>query len=178
MSNNYGSPSRERGFTMASDLFRRNGGKVIVETGCFWLEPQGRSTVHLAELARSVGGEFHSVDINPEHVAFAQKHVAHIPDAHVHCSDSLEWLAKFNKPIDFLYLDAFDWDENNHQILGIYNVAELGACIGKMAPKAVILMDDWYEGKDPKRKPIFSEVLLRYRGWKMINSDYQLLFAR
>lgn len=178
MSTNYGSPSREKGFTMASDIFRTNGGKVIVETGCYWMESQGRSTVHLAQLAHSVGGEFHSVDLNPSHVEFAKKQIAGIPNATVHCSDSLEWLGKYNGKIDFLYLDAFDWDEKNHQILSIYNLAELGACLGKMSPKAVILMDDWYNGTSPMRKPMLSNELLKYRGWKLINSDYQLLYAR
>lgn len=181
----YGSPSREKGFTMAADLFRKNGGKLIVETGCCWMESQGRSTVHLAELAAEVGGEFVSIDNNPSHVEYSRALLSNNLRAdkrtrtNIVCADSLDWLGWVSPcKIDLLYLDAFDHDESKPNLLGIYNVAELGACLGRMSAHSVILMDDWNYGKGHFIKCALSRELLLYRGWKLLNEDYQLLFAR
>lgn len=184
-SQNYGVPSRKPGFDKAAELFRANGGKLIVETGCFWHDPQGCSTLHLAELAQSVGGEFHSVDLNPEHVTISSELVNHIPCARVCHQDSIDFLGSFDPwirqkglGIDYLYLDAFDYEVTRPNLLGIFNVAELGAALGKMAEHSVILMDDWNRGNGDYKKCALSKELLEWRGWKLIQSDYQLLFAR
>lgn len=177
----YGSPSREAGFTKAASLFKTNGGKLIIETGCSWYSAQGNSTLHLAELAMEVGGEFHSIDINAEHVEAARKMVSHISCANVHIGDSLDYLSGCldQATVDLLYLDAFDHDEQHPNILAIYNLAELGACIGKMAKHSVILMDDWGWGRGGSyMKCSLSRELLLYRGWTLVQEDYQLLFAR
>lgn len=177
----YGCPSREKGFTMAEELFRKNGGKLIVETGCYHEDSQGASTYWMAKLAKDTGGLLRSVDLNPEHVRFAQdvlREADLLNNATIQCADSLEWLSSISGHIDLLYLDAFDYDANNPDLLGIYNVAELGACLGKMAEHSVILLDDWNWGREKWRKPILGHQLLRYRGWKLVNEDYQLLFAR
>lgn len=177
----FGSPSREKGFTLAADIFRKNKGKLIVETGCLWEPSQGQSTIFFAELAKETGAKFVSLDSNPEHCTFARKAA---PNAAVICADSLNYLSSpFTPPhdltvIDLLYLDSFDWDSSKPNIHSIYNVAELGACLGKMAKHSCILLDDWNGGSGDWLKCPLSRELLLYRGWKLVNEDYQLLFER
>jgi hypothetical protein len=178
-SQNYGVPSRKPGFDKAAELFRKNNGKLIVETGCFWHDPQGCSTLHLAELAQSVGGAFFSVDLNPEHVATSRELTKDIPAATIIEGDSIEWIGKSDlEPFDLLYLDAFDYEVTRPNLLGIFNVAELGAALGKMAEHSVILMDDWNWGNGDYKKCALSKELLEWRGWTLVQAGYQLLFAR
>lgn len=177
----HGCPDRKEGFDMAAGLFRKNGGKLIVETGCMWEPSQGSSTYWLAKLAEEVGGMFASIDNNPEHVSFARESVnPSFPMAIIHCGDSIDELGSrlLTGKIDLLYLDAFDYDAAHPNLLGIYNVAELGACLGKMAEHSVILLDDWNWGEGEWRKCALSRELLLYRGWKLVMENYQCLFSR
>jgi hypothetical protein len=177
----YGYPSREKGFKKAEELFRQNGGKLIVETGCYHEDSQGASTYYLAKLAKECGGLLRSVDLNLKHVQFSEGVLleAGLSDfACIQCGDSLDWLATIARPIDLLYLDAFDYDVENPPMLGIYSAAELGAALGKMAEHSVILLDDWNWGREEWRKPILTHQLLKHRGWKLELENYQLLYAR
>ena len=177
--NYFGSPSREKGFTMAADIYRRNQGRVIVETGCMWNPPQGQSTLFFADLARTTNGLLHSVDLNPEHIDAARRAVGDTWLVWFHCEDSIDYLSRYHgEPIDLLYIDAFDYDVFYPKVLGAFNAAEIGAALGKMASRSCILLDDWNYGQGEWIKCALSRELLLYRGWKLVNEDYQLLFER
>lgn len=176
----YGSPSREKGFKMAADILRKNKGKLIVETGCMWEPSQGCSTYWLAKLAHEVDGALISFDTNPDHITYAREAVAEFPFAAIYQRDGLDALGSnfIERKIDLLYLDAFDFEVKNPGIVSLYNLAELGAALGKMATHSAILLDDWNYGEGEWRKCKHAKELLLYRGWSLVNEDYQLLFER
>jgi hypothetical protein len=91
---------------------------LIVETGCAReennFEGDGMSTTIFDTFVDYHGGEFYSVDINSENVRFAAAVSA--KKVNLTCSDSVKflynqakvWVAQ-NRKIDLLYLDSFDF---------------------------------------------------------------------
>jgi hypothetical protein len=79
-------------------------------------------------------------------------------------------------PIDFLYLDSYDYDAKNPLACQIHQLAEVGAAYGILSDKAIILMDDaQLEGGGKAR--LATDFLLE-RGWKIVLDKYQRLFSR
>jgi hypothetical protein len=175
---NFGSPTRKPGFDKAAALFLDNGGKVIVETGCYHYQPQGNSTFHLAKLAESCTGELHSVDTNPDHIKTASESVAGIKTVQFHQCDSVAFLSQFQRQIDLLYLDSLDFDKNCPIASRLHNLAEMGAAIGKMSEHGVVLIDDWNWGDGEWTKPFYTKTFLEYRKWRLVLEDYQLVFVK
>lgn len=97
----------------AVNLWQQRGGHSIVETGCARLPDDwggGMSTWVLAHVAKQHGGYLWSVDITPKHVEFCNKLTEGFADVRtVTTQDSVEYLKAFDKPIDLLYLDSFDY---------------------------------------------------------------------
>ena len=134
----------------ALKLFQQNNGKIIVEIGCIRQrfnhpiehEPvdcpsrlDGHSTVHWAHS----GAEFYTVDICQKNIDLANEYVSGYPNTKCFCMDGIKFLKNFNKPIDLLFLDAWDVDLSDcaERHLEAYNVA-----LPHMAPKGLILIDD------------------------------------
>lgn len=117
---------------------------IIVETGCARLEDNyqgdGMSTLIFDKFVQKFGGEFYSVDINPENVEFASRHVG--PRTSVTCSDSVKFLHEFKKPIDLLYLDSFDFDMSNPHPSSLHHIFELTAIMPYLRPGTMIAVDD------------------------------------
>jgi hypothetical protein len=120
---------------------------IIVETGCARLENNyegdGMSTLLFDRFVRHHGGEFYSVDINPENVEFARKNVG--PNTCVTCSDSVKFLWEFKKPIDLLYLDSFDFDMNDPHPSSLHHILELTAIMPFLRPGTMIAVDDNFD---------------------------------
>ncbi len=174
----YGSPSRESTFAKAAELFRERNGKLIVETGCAWLQPQGNSTYHLAKLAHGCGARFASVDISADHVESARKLVADFP-ATITQGDSVLFLSRWNDgDIDYLYLDSLDHDAQTPLVSRLHSVAEIGAAYGKLSPQSIVLLDDWNDGRGDAPKPAYTREFLLARGWKVVAEGYQLLMSQ
>lgn len=66
----------------------------------------GHSTVHFA----SSGLEFYSVDINKQAIALAREYTKGYKNTKIIENDGIEFLKRFNKKIDLLFLDAWDVD--------------------------------------------------------------------
>jgi hypothetical protein len=107
---------------------------LIVETGCARQENNfdgdGMSTIIFDKLVEYHGGDFYSVDINPDNVKFA---TSHCKNANVFCGDSVSflynqsksWVAN-NRKIDLLYLDSYDFDLNNYHPSSLHHVVHDG----------------------------------------------------
>src|SRR5579872_2715035 len=106
-------------FEMALNLIKERQLKTMVETGtarcgktnCLG---DGCSTLIFSHCASKIGAMLYSVDIDPHAVDLARTATAPYADHLVFvCGDSCSFLAEFNQPIDFLYLDSYDYELDN-----------------------------------------------------------------
>jgi hypothetical protein len=98
----------------------------------------GHSSLLLAQAA----GEFHTVDIDIECAKLTRSELKKHnlwSKSNVYCGDGIKFLQEFDKPINFLYLDAWDVEYLNHAEMHLeaFKIAEL-----KLTDTAIILIDD------------------------------------
>jgi hypothetical protein len=97
---------------VAISLFLQREGKVIVETGCQHHENDwgaGCSTQILSRVVQKVGGVFHTIDIDASKIEVAKTFVPSDVEAHFHAKDSIVALREIIGPVDYLYLDSWDY---------------------------------------------------------------------
>jgi len=151
---------------------------LIVETGCArcpdnW-RGDGMSTVIFDKHINMFGGELHTVAIDPYNVELAETLVS--KKTTIHCSDSVAWLWEFNKlerKIDLLYLDSFDFDQDNPAPSQQHHLYELTAIIGSLRNGTMIAVDDNFGncGKGQLIKEFMEHV-----GNSMIHNGYQQIW--
>ena len=119
----------------------------------------------------------YSVDINSEHCQVARDACSLIAQTvEVVQSESVKFLKGFNKGvIDFLYLDSFDYDEDNPDPSQEQHLKEIEAAYDKLHRRSVVMIDNCrlpYEGKCRLVKRF-----LERRGWKLKMNKYQQIFV-
>jgi hypothetical protein len=134
---------------IATQLVREFGFRTIVEIGSI-RQPMthplgaynpiccndGHSTLYFA----GTGADTFTVDINPLCAEVLQPYTARFPHLHVATGDGLEYLHRFDRPIDLLYLDAWDvvpgtgYAENH---LEAYRIAR-----SRLSPTCLVQVDD------------------------------------
>jgi predicted O-methyltransferase YrrM len=135
---------------------------LVVETGCARqennFEGDGMSTTIFDTFIDYHGGEFYSVDINPDNVRFA---TAMVKKANLTCSDSVKFLhnqskvwVTQNRKIDLLYLDSFDFDLNNCHPSSLHHIFELTAIMPCLREGTMVCVDDNPECVDANGNPI------------------------
>lgn len=168
---------RAPSFRRAAELAVEFRCKHFVETGCFrGITYDGQSTRILGMLAVHNGGRLDSVDIDPGHVAKAKKFVSDIYAVSIHQHDAVSWLSARVDPIDFLYLDSYDYEPSYPPPAQIHQVAEMGAAFGKLLTPCVVLLDDC--NIVGGGKGLLTDLFLKERGFKLEYDGYQKLFVR
>lgn len=168
-------------FKAALGLFLQLGGGNIVETGTLREKNQwtdGCSTLIFAETLKEYdAGYLWTVDISPDNIAVAKEATHHVADRVTYVvDDSLNFLENFDREINLLYLDSFDWDNieplksqsQQHQLL------EIQAAFPKLKPSSIVLLDDNDlpgGGKAALTKPFLIE-----QGFTCILDYYQSLW--
>jgi hypothetical protein len=152
------------------------GAKCIVETGTWrGMACDGQSTRLLSIAAKELGADFYSVDINSEHVEQSRTKMVEygLDNVRHSCCDSILFMSLFKSPIQFLYLDSYDFSETTPEPSQLHQVAEVGAAWGKLINKVVILLDDCnIKGGG---KGLLSTRFLVERGYKLHMAKYQNL---
>ncbi len=127
------------------ELLRCGSPKVFVECGSqstTLLHSQGMSTAIWAAVAQWSGGRLWTVD----HSAEVMKRCRQLTSAYDNIvyvqQDSVEFLNAFEHGIDFLYLDSYDFFEQCKDQARTHQLAEINAAFPRLAPGAVILLDD------------------------------------
>lgn len=98
-------------------LLEQRRATVLVETGTArngtaHFDWDGNSTVIFADWAKQNNAKLYTVDISPSAIESAKNATKPYKDCIIFsCQDSIQFLADFEAPIDFLYLDSFDFDE-------------------------------------------------------------------
>jgi len=144
---------RAESFAMMLNHVGNIDNPLIVETGCARqednFEGDGMSTTIFDTFVDYHGGDFYSVDINPENVRFA---TAKSKKANIFCGDSVSflyyqsqaWMAQ-NRKIDLLYLDSFDFDMGNPHPSSLHHIFELTAIMPCQKPGTMICVDDNFD---------------------------------
>lgn len=163
----------------ALSLLLQSEGKIMVETGCARMADDwgaGMSTIIFSQFAENYKKEFHSVDIDEKNIKLCKRMVGDVDNTHLHVGDSIEFLKKFDKKIDLLYLDSLDFDFHNPGPSQDHCLNELQAAYSSLSRKAVVLMDDnWLPGGG---KPAKAKEWLREQGWTCIIDHHQTLWVR
>jgi hypothetical protein len=132
---------------LVKNLSALNRPVLIVETGTArernnW-RGDGQSTLIWDWIVGKLGGEAHSVDINPEAVNIAK---AQAPRVNCVWADSQRFLRAFDRAseIDLLYLDAYDWGDSKRSasLSELHHIGELAAIYERLSPGCLVAVDD------------------------------------
>lgn len=157
-------------------LAHARGPIVIVETGCVrapgnWAG-DGQSTIILDHLAAAMSGRVWSVDISSEAVAVASSLTSE--NVSVICGDSVEFLSRFDHPIDFLYLDSLDLDANSPLVAAHHHLFELCAASRNLRAGSIVMVDDtWQLHGRPFGKGMLIAEYMDKIGAELICEGYQ-----
>ena len=186
--------SLRHNFGKRRDTFRKTLGllserkaKILVETGTARIglrgaKGNGASTIVFATWARENNAVLHSVDNSAESIDGAKAEVVRQALGECvkwHLKDSLEFLAEFREPVDFLYLDSYDYDKKDTSIQIAsqeHHLAEFKAIESRLHENSLVLIDDCKLPNGGKGK-LAVEFMLG-RGWKVLMSEYQILLAK
>ena len=169
------------------ELLSARKAKVLVETGTArtglrGAKKDGASTVIFAMWARDNDAILHSVDISEDSINAARSEVVSQGLAEFvkwHLKDSLQFLTDFNEPVDFLYLDSYDYDKKDTSVQKAsqeHHLAEFKAIESRLHENSFVLIDDCNLPNGGKGK-LAIEYMLQ-RGWKVLMREYQVLLAR
>jgi predicted O-methyltransferase YrrM len=176
---------RYKTFLLALSLLEERKAQVLVETGTsregdVFCRGDGCSTLIFGAWARDHRAELYSVDISARNLENAKtavlNHVRRTHNIHFICSDSVSFLSSFHKPIDFLYLDSFDYDENDPLPSQIHHLNEIKAALPFLTETSIVMIDDCDFPNGGKGK-LAIEWLLE-QGWKILAQEYQVILGR
>lgn len=163
-------------------LMKSRNVKIIVETGTARdgvqnFQGDGGSTIIFGDWASKHHALFYSVDISPKAVKNAQETTrAYGYDVQVICEDSIKFLNEFNQPIDFLYLDSYDYDFKNPTPSQDHHLKEIIAAYPKLHENSVVMIDDCDLPNGGKGLLVINYLLKR--GWKIDMKGYQVILTR
>jgi hypothetical protein len=146
------------------------------------LKDEGCSTILFDAYIKEYNGELHSVDINPEHVSYAESLVG--DNATIHCDDSLnflwtanKYLLEKNQYVDLLYLDSLDFDIHTYHVSPAHHLKELCAIISRLRKGSMLVVDDNYmDGNVRKGKGIFIMEFMEGIGIPLTYDGLQLIW--
>lgn len=161
---------RYASFELAKNLIRDRNLYTWVETGtsrngysnCIG---DGCSTMVYSDFLVDLPGELFSVDIDENAINCAKSALKLSKDRiHFYTSDSITFLREFDRPIDFLYLDSYDFDFNNPTPSQEHHLKEIEAAYDKLHDHSVVMIDDCRLPHGGKGKLIIDYLVKR--GWK------------
>jgi hypothetical protein len=186
--------SLQHNFGKRRDTFRKTlamlderGVKTMVETGSARLgfkgaKSNGASTVVFAKWAQGNGALLHTVDISEQSINAARTEVDNQGLGEFvewHLQDSLKFLADFDQPVDFLYLDSYDYSKTDTSIQlksQLHHLAEFKAIESRLHDQTFVLIDDCGLPNGGKGKLAIE--YMKKRGWRVLVEDYQVILIR
>lgn len=126
---------------------------VMVETGCIRNTTEeskfgdGWSTVNWEYVAKETDSVVYVVDIDENHLSKSKQIVPESKYIVYTKQDSIEFLQNFDKKIDFLFLDSYDYcgDEENVRRCHVHQLNEVKAAMDKLNDKCLVLIDDVFD---------------------------------
>lgn len=175
---------RYRTFEESLKLMMKRKVKTIVETGCErWLDSDycfdgdGGSTILFAHWAYEHGAQMYSVDINETHLHYCKNNTKeYVKNLELVHQDSIEFLKNFSKPIDFLYLDSYDYDEKNPNLPQKHCLNEVKAAEDKLHDRSIIMIDDCNIPGGGKGLQAIRYLLSK--GWHLHRNEHQVILLK
>lgn len=126
---------------------------VMVETGCIRNTTEesrfgdGWSTLNWEYVAKETDSVVYVVDIDENHLSKSKQIVPESKYIVYTKQDSIEFLQNFDKKIDFLFLDSYDYcgDEENVRRCHVHQLNEVKAAMDKLNDKCLVLIDDVFD---------------------------------
>jgi len=168
---------------VASDLIHEFGFRTIVEAGSArrpmnhpldGFDPdcccEGHSTIFFA----LTGADVFTVDISPRCAELLVPELRKYPNLHVYTADALWFLRKFDRPIDVLYLDA--WDVIPGTDFAEKHMEAYRAARPLLSPTCLILIDDTDIANGGKGRLVIPQMIRD--GFDLITWGRQALLVR
>ena len=183
----YNFGKRRGTFRRTMELMEDRKASVLVETGVarygmLHTKSDGASTIVFGLWAKHHNALLYSVDIDKEAVAKGQQAVDQMDisrNVMLHVSDSVNYLDAFQKNIDFLYLDSYDYDPKDILIQKAsqeHHLKEIKAAKDKLHDNSIVLIDDCHLSGGGKGKLAIK--YLTNAGWKIDMNKYQVLLIK
>lgn len=177
---------RRNTFLKTLELLDQINANIIIETGTsreglHGAKSNGAATIVFGKWAKLNNAFLHSVDISENSVTNAQKEVTKQGlDNYVkiHLSDSIAFLEGFDKKVDFLYLDSYDYssDIQVQKKSQEHHLKEFKAIENYLHNKTIVLIDDCDLPNGGKGKLVVKYML--EKEWEILMNEYQILLAR
>ena len=187
LSKEYNFGKRQKTFKRAIELLDQRKARALIETGVarYGLrnsKSDGASTVVFGLWAKANDCALYSVDISPESIAGARDAVDELDlneQVKLVTGDSVQFLENFSDPVDFLYLDSYDYDKRDKEIQAAsqtHHLNEFRAIEDQLGAQSVVLIDDCDLPGGGKGKTVIEYML--NRGWQIDTSAYQVLLTK
>lgn len=186
MSFKYDFRKRRDTFLKTIELLDQIKANTIIETGTsreglHGAKSNGAATIVFGKWAKLNNAFLHSVDISENSVTNAQKEVTKQGlDNYVkiHLSDSIAFLEGFDKKVDFLYLDSYDYssDIEVQKKSQEHHLKEFIAIENQLHDKTIVLIDDCDLPNGGKGKLVVK--YMQEKGWRILMDEYQILLVR
>jgi len=173
-------------FLKVLELLDKTKAKVIVETGTSrsglkGAKGDGAATIVFGKWAKQNNALMYSVDISEESVKGSQAEVdaQNLSDyVTLYLSDSVVFLKDFERQVDFLYLDSYDYSNDLEvQVKSQeHHLKEFKAIEDRLHKNTIVLIDDCRLPNGGKGK-ITIEYMLQ-KDWKILIDAYQVLLVR
>jgi hypothetical protein len=159
---------------------------TIVETGCIRNVTEeskfgdGWSTLNWQYYAEKTGSKVYVVDIDENHINQSKKIVPPSDLVEYTKDDSVHYLQNFDKKIDLLFLDSFDYcgDEENIRACHNHSLNEVKAAWDKLNDHCFILIDDVFDNSWEGKGKLTIPYLLS-NGFELVYfTDSQVLLKR
>ena len=139
---------RHKTVARVSMLLNELAPKVLVETGCqhtTLLDAHGASTLIFGALARKFDALLFTIDIDESRLQECRRLTGAYAD-HIRYvrSESVAYLSRFNRDIDFLYLDSLDFHPGREERSRLHQLWEIRAAYNKLRHGSLVLLDDAY----------------------------------
>ena len=183
----YNFGKRRDTFLKAMNMMTESRASVLVETGVArhgldYSKSDGASTIVFGIYAKNNGAKLYSVDNNPENIVTCQKTIDKMnlsSYVELNTADSIEYLKAFTQKVDFLYIDSYDYNRNNSEIIKAsqaHHLEEIKAVEKKLHENSIILIDDCKLPGGGKGKSAIQ--YLQSNGWKILMNKYQVLLNK
>ncbi len=167
-------------------LMKERNVRTLVETGTSRdglsnFEGDGGSTIIFSQYANENNVQFYSVDIDQKALTNAQNAVnASVGKIGSNIQfvrqDSIAFLKNFQKEIDFLYLDSYDFDFNDPLPSQNHHLNEIKAAYSHLTPNTIIMIDDCDLPHGGKGRLVIDFLL--EKGWTVLEKKYQVILVR
>ena len=183
----YNFGKRQKTFRRAIELLDERGATCLIETGVarYGLrnsKSDGASTAVFGLWAKTNNASLYSVDISPESIDGAREAVEELgllEQVKLVTGDSVQFLENFADPVDFLYLDSYDYDKHDQSVQMAsqeHHLKEFKAIEEQLGPDSIVLIDDCDLPGGGKGKRVI-EYMTR-KGWQIDTSAYQVLLTK